>query len=460
MTETFYDVLGVPEDANEEAITDAYRERVKEVHPDVSDRDDAAEQFKLVSKAEEVLTDEAKRQRYDRLGHETYMAREEAGVNDNDTVGPDADTGPSPGANGFDNIRDAAAWARENTGRSGPTNRGADAGWRRREKERYDADSSDWNIDGEGSWNIDDGDGGEGWGFGDDNWEFGGDGWEIGDDWKTDSDWDLGANWDSDDERSDRHSSSGAESDAGQDAASGSDPGNRDDPGWSTDRRTDPGRARETGAEGFGPTWDSGSARAGDDAGSAAGAGSDIGFGASSANRGSQGSSTGFGSIAGKASTDGGGAAAANHTFDAPDPDVQSTDEHWSTEQDGYTVKEWDEQPDPSTDTLTWLEPEYNNFGLLLGTFFMLPILLVTSVLPAFPLPFNVIIGICTLLVTGYLITRPQLGIMVFAPWAAVFPLGLWLVGFDFGSPIFLSALIGTWIPLAYAVVIAISLNE
>mgnify|MGYP000471621917 CR=1 FL=1 len=73
MTESFYDVLGVPETADQEEITAAYREKVKEYHPDVSDRDDAAERFKAVTRAEEVLGDETERVRYDRLGHDAYV---------------------------------------------------------------------------------------------------------------------------------------------------------------------------------------------------------------------------------------------------------------------------------------------------------------------------------------------------------------------------------------------------
>src|SRR6056297_626808 len=73
MTETFYDVLGVPETADQDDIQSAYREKVKEYHPDVSDRDAAAERFKAVTRAEEVLGDEAERARYDRLGHDAYV---------------------------------------------------------------------------------------------------------------------------------------------------------------------------------------------------------------------------------------------------------------------------------------------------------------------------------------------------------------------------------------------------
>jgi len=75
MAQTFYEVLGVPDDASQEAIQDAYREKVKEYHPDVSDDPDAGEVFKDVVQAEEVLGNPDEREKYDRLGHETYVRR-------------------------------------------------------------------------------------------------------------------------------------------------------------------------------------------------------------------------------------------------------------------------------------------------------------------------------------------------------------------------------------------------
>ncbi|MFC4407055.1 DnaJ domain-containing protein [Haloarchaeobius iranensis] len=73
MTETFYDVLGVGTDATQDEITAAYRERVKETHPDLNDSADAADEFQRVAEAEEVLSDPDERARYDRLGHGTYQ---------------------------------------------------------------------------------------------------------------------------------------------------------------------------------------------------------------------------------------------------------------------------------------------------------------------------------------------------------------------------------------------------
>ncbi|WP_218927232.1 J domain-containing protein [Halosimplex rubrum] len=73
MSRTFYGVLGVRPGADEEAIRAAYRERVKEHHPDVSSDPDAADRFKRLTAAKETLLDAAERARYDRLGHRAYV---------------------------------------------------------------------------------------------------------------------------------------------------------------------------------------------------------------------------------------------------------------------------------------------------------------------------------------------------------------------------------------------------
>ncbi|MEZ0180566.1 molecular chaperone DnaJ ['Camptotheca acuminata' phytoplasma] len=66
----YYDVLGVPKNADLNTIKKSYRMLVKKYHPDVSKETNAAEKFKEVQEAYQVLSNEEKRSNYDRFGHQ------------------------------------------------------------------------------------------------------------------------------------------------------------------------------------------------------------------------------------------------------------------------------------------------------------------------------------------------------------------------------------------------------
>lgn len=70
-TEDYYRILEVSPDATVEAIKTAFRRLARQYHPDLNPEDPvAAEQFKLISQAYEVLSDSNRRRRYDREFHE------------------------------------------------------------------------------------------------------------------------------------------------------------------------------------------------------------------------------------------------------------------------------------------------------------------------------------------------------------------------------------------------------
>lgn len=75
MGESFYSVLDIPMDAGPDVVERAYRERVKDHHPDVTDAPNAEQTFKQLTIARDTLVDETERARYDRLGHEEYVRR-------------------------------------------------------------------------------------------------------------------------------------------------------------------------------------------------------------------------------------------------------------------------------------------------------------------------------------------------------------------------------------------------
>jgi molecular chaperone DnaJ len=65
----YYELLGVPRTARETEIKRAFRRLARELHPDVSAEPDAAERFREVVEAYEVLSKPETRELYDRYGH-------------------------------------------------------------------------------------------------------------------------------------------------------------------------------------------------------------------------------------------------------------------------------------------------------------------------------------------------------------------------------------------------------
>lgn len=128
MPETYYDRLGVTADASTADIERAYRERLKDTHPDVSDDPDAAERTKDLIEAKEVLTDERERSRYDRLGHHDYENYHgsfvEADQEDVAETGPEEDWGQSgPGWGESGDGSGTSETADESWGQSGTRDR-------------------------------------------------------------------------------------------------------------------------------------------------------------------------------------------------------------------------------------------------------------------------------------------------------------------------------------------------
>jgi molecular chaperone DnaJ len=66
----YYEVLGVEKGCSDDELKKAYRKMAKQYHPDLHPDDQAAaEKFKEVGEAYEVLSDKDKRARYDQFGH-------------------------------------------------------------------------------------------------------------------------------------------------------------------------------------------------------------------------------------------------------------------------------------------------------------------------------------------------------------------------------------------------------
>lgn len=69
----YYEILGISRDADETALKKAYRKLAKKYHPDSNSGDaHAEEEFKEVTEAYNILSDEKKRKLYDRFGHAAF----------------------------------------------------------------------------------------------------------------------------------------------------------------------------------------------------------------------------------------------------------------------------------------------------------------------------------------------------------------------------------------------------
>lgn len=78
--EDYYKLLGVSRTASSEDIRKAYRRLARKYHPDVNPGDKAAEEkFKQISEANDILSDEKKREVYDKFGSYSENLREAAG---------------------------------------------------------------------------------------------------------------------------------------------------------------------------------------------------------------------------------------------------------------------------------------------------------------------------------------------------------------------------------------------
>ena len=75
----YYDILDVGKTASEAEIKKAYRKQALQWHPDRNKSAEAAEKFKEVNEAYEVLANPQKKQAYDQYGHAAFTPGSEFG---------------------------------------------------------------------------------------------------------------------------------------------------------------------------------------------------------------------------------------------------------------------------------------------------------------------------------------------------------------------------------------------
>jgi curved DNA-binding protein len=80
----YYEILGVPPNAEKKVIKQTYRELAKKYHPDVNPGNkEAEEKFKTINEAYQVLSDAEKRKKYDELRAQ-YQRWQQAGAHKQD----------------------------------------------------------------------------------------------------------------------------------------------------------------------------------------------------------------------------------------------------------------------------------------------------------------------------------------------------------------------------------------
>jgi len=75
----FYKLLGISRDATPKEVKKAYRQKSLEFHPDKNKEEGAAEKFAEIARAYEVLSDDEKKEIYDRHGEEGLKQHEQRG---------------------------------------------------------------------------------------------------------------------------------------------------------------------------------------------------------------------------------------------------------------------------------------------------------------------------------------------------------------------------------------------
>lgn len=316
MTETFYEVLGVSADASTADIEAAYRDRLKETHPDVSDAADAGEATQRLIEARDVLTDPEERTRYDRLGHEAYVSD-----SSDPTENAESDVASTARRAGYGS-RESGSSSSSNASASTDNHTSRDRTGKRARRERRASE-------------------------------------RVAEDRRTRS-----ADSPTAGERDTRSTGSADATDT-----------------TATSDRTE--------------SWSAGTS-----------------------------ATSGF-------SNQSGGAA-------------------WSSSST-YTVRQTGTVTTGSL--LEW--PTGRELTLFATTFALYPVMLFSALLPAFPLWVNVTIGFCTLLVVGYLQSKPTIAIMVFGSWSLTTTVLLVTLDVSAFSLVGVLALSGTWLPFGFSLLTA-----
>ena len=103
----YYEILGVTKNASKDEIKQSYRKIAMQYHPDRNpDNKEAEDKFKEAAEAYEVLSDDEKRSKYDRFGHQAFGAGggQQCFTDNNDIFSHFSDVFGGGGGSIFDDI--------------------------------------------------------------------------------------------------------------------------------------------------------------------------------------------------------------------------------------------------------------------------------------------------------------------------------------------------------------------
>jgi curved DNA-binding protein CbpA len=392
MAATCYDVLAVGPDATDEEIETAFRRRARETHPDVSDHADAADRFRLLARSRRTLLDAKTRAQYDRLGHDAYAER---------------------------------AWSEEFA-------------------ETWLAVTDEWIADRDAESGVEDSD----TATADDTTDP-----ESATDRREGADAGTGV---ADDPRQTTHDTAGAT--AGDDPDSTATAGTRTGQESATDRRegaddAETGDDRAESTAGYSTATSAAAA-------STASATADSTASATDESSDTDGTESTSATAAGpdSATVSGG---TSRTTADVDDAGLFDTGSSWVDpsgdagrgDSEGFAVR--NVEPTEGGRRVSVGRPDETELLFAVALFIGYPFFLFGSVTPAFSPVVNVTLGVLTLILVGYALVRPAIGLGVFGAWSVVAPAVVALWNVEAGSVV-LPAIVGAcWLPFAFALLVA-----
>lgn len=118
----------------------------------------------------------------------------------------------------------------------------------------------------------------------------------------------------------------------------------------------------------------------------------------------------------------------------------------------GYVVNQWDDDVELGGPFRT-LDRHTLVFGT--GIALLYPILVYATITSYLPWPVNVVVGCCTLVLIGYLLTIPQIALGTFGTWSVLASVGVLIAQSVTPFSLFgLAVLAGFWVPFGYAVAV------